>query len=62
MRPFRGKYPMKVGIPMSPEMVAFLDTHSTELSELLGSQVTRADLVREAVARIAWDYFEIDVE
>ncbi|MGV2479668.1 UNVERIFIED_CONTAM: hypothetical protein IGO34_22805 [Salmonella enterica subsp. enterica serovar Weltevreden] len=53
---------MKVGIPMSPEMVAFLDTHSTELSELLGSQVTRADLVREAVARIAWDYFEIDVE
>ena len=47
---------------MSMEMVAFLDTHSMELSEMMGSKTSRADLVREAVARIAWDHFGEDIE
>src|SRR5699024_1782532 len=53
---------MKVAVPMSMEMVAFLDTHSMELSEMMGSKTSRADLVRESVARIAWDHFGIDIE
>ena len=53
---------MKIAIPMSQEMVAFLDTHAAELSALMGSKTSRADLVREAVARIAWDHFGEDIE
>lgn len=59
---FRGKFPMRITVPMTQEMVAFLDIHADELSHLLGAKVTRADLVRECVARIAWDHFDKDVE
>lgn len=61
-RPPRGKYPMKVAVPMTEDMVAFLDIHADELGHLMQSKVTRAALVREAISRIAWDHFGIDVE
>lgn len=60
-RPFRGKFPIKVGIPMTTKMVGFLDSHAEELANHLGSKVTRADLVRECVARIAYDHFGEDI-
>lgn len=47
---------------MSEDMVAFLDTHSEELSHLMDSKTTRNDLVRECISRVAWDYFGIDIE
>lgn len=47
---------------MSIEMVSFLDTHALELSQHLGSEGTKNDLIRESVARTAWDYFGIDIE
>jgi len=62
MKPFRGKFPMKVGVPMTEEMVAFLDTHSMEMSNLLEAKTTRADLVRECIARIAYEHFDQDIE
>lgn len=62
VKPFRGRFPMRVTVPMTQEMVAFLDIHADELSAVLDSNVTRADLVRESIARIAWDHFGVDVE
>lgn len=53
---------MRVTVPMTEDMVAFLDVHATELSAELGSKVTRADIVREAIARVAWDHFDIDID
>lgn len=53
---------MKVAVPMTEDMVAFLDIHADELGHLMQSKVTRAALVREAISRIAWDHFGIDIE
>lgn len=53
---------MRVTVPMTEDMVAFLDVHATELSDMLETKVERSALVREAVARIAWDHFGIDVD
>lgn len=53
---------MKVHLPVSEEMMAFLDMHASELQELLGARVTRTSIVRECVSRIAWDYFGEDIE
>lgn len=61
-KPFRGRFPMRVTVPMTEDMVAFLDVHATELSDMLETKVERSALVREAVARIAWDHFGIDVD
>lgn len=46
---------------MTPQMVAFLDSHSIELS-LDGKKVSRNEIVRECISRIAWDYFGHDIE
>lgn len=47
---------------MSIEMVSFLETHAMELSDHLDSEATKNDLIRECIARTAWDYFGIDIE
>lgn len=46
---------------MTTKMVGFLDSHAEELANHLGAKVTRADLVRECVARIAYDHFGEDI-
>lgn len=53
---------MKIGVPMTPEMAAFLDVNAEELSYRLGTDVSRNALIRECIARIAWDYFGEDIE
>lgn len=60
--PFRGKFPIKVGVPMTQEMTAFLDVNAEELAHQLGTNVSRNALVRECIARVAWDYFDQDIE
>lgn len=47
---------------MTQEMTAFLDINAEELSHQLGTDVTRNALIRECIARVAWDYFDQDIE
>ncbi len=47
---------------MTAEMADWIDANSQAISEHLGTNVSRGDIIRECVARIAWDYFDTDIE
>lgn len=60
--PYRGRLPLRMELRLSEKDMAFIDEQAMNMEYQLGRKVSRQEMIRECIAIVAWEKFDIDLD